>query len=123
MFRGTDGLDEISTVEPSDLWELREGKVIHSLFDPADYGIPRTSLDALRGGSLEDNVRLAKEVLDGDEGPCRDVVVVNAAAGIIAADLATEFSQAIEQAQDSIGSGRARATLQRLVDVSNSVAA
>lgn len=120
VFRGLDGLDEISTTQPSDLWELKAGKVSHFVIDPADYGIPRAAPPDLKGGSASDNARLAQEVLDGEEGPARDLIVINAAAGLIAAEVATDFAEAIEQAKDSIDSGRAKAALARLKEVSNS---
>ncbi|MDQ4149291.1 MAG: anthranilate phosphoribosyltransferase [Actinomycetota bacterium] len=123
VFRGLDGLDEISIAGPSDLWELKDGKVTHSIIDPADYGIPRAGTDALRGGAAPDNARIARRILDGEEGPPRDVVVVNAAAAIIAAEMAIDFPQAIEQAEDSIDSGRAKVALEQLIEVSNKLAA
>jgi len=120
VFRGFDGLDELSTTGPSNLWELKSGNVTESVVDPLEYGIPRAAPSALAGGSAENNARVVREVLDGREGPDRDVVVLNSAAGIIAAGLADDFTEGIGLARRSIDSGRARAALERLVKVSTS---
>ena len=120
VFRGFDGLDELSTTGPSNLWELKSGNVTESVVDPLEYGIPRAAPSALAGGSAENNARVVREVLDGREGPDRDVAVFNAAAGIIAAGLADDFTEGIGLARQSIDSGRARAALESLVKVSTS---
>ena len=120
VFRGFDGLDELSTTGPSNLWELKSGNVTESVVDPLEYGIPRAAPSALAGGSAENNARVVREVLDGREGPDRDVAVFNSAAGIIAAGLADDFTEGIGLARRSIDSGRARAALERLVKVSTS---
>ncbi len=119
VFRGFDGLDELSTTGPSNLWELKDGETKESVIDPLEFGIPRSAPSALVGGSAENNARVVREVLDGREGPDREVVVLNSAAGIIAAGLASNFVEGIAMAKDSLDSGRARAALQRLVVVSN----
>jgi anthranilate phosphoribosyltransferase len=120
VFRGLDGLDEISTTQPSDLWELKDGQVSHEVIDPLDFGIPRSDLSDLRGGSATENAKVAHTVLEGAKGPARDLVLINAAAGLLAAQLADEFPAGIDLAKESIDSGKARAALDRLVEVSNS---
>jgi anthranilate phosphoribosyltransferase len=120
VFRGLDGLDEISTTQPSDLWELKAGQVSHEVIDPVDFGIPRSDPSHLRGGSAADNAKVANMVFDATPGPARDLVLVNAAAGLIACQVAGDFIDAIELAEDSIDSGRAREALDRLIEVSNS---
>lgn len=119
VFRGLDGLDELSTTGPSDLWELERGDTRQSVIDPLDYGIPRAAASALAGGDAENNARVAQEVLDGREGPDREVVVLNSAAGIIAAGLAGGFEEGVALAKESLDSGRARSALNRLAEVSN----
>jgi anthranilate phosphoribosyltransferase len=119
IFRGHDGLDELSTSGPSDLWELKDGQTSESVIDPLDYGIPRAATSALAGGTAENNARVVREVLDGREGPDRQVVVINAAAGIIAAGLADDFGEAVALAKESLDSGKALAALNRLIEVSN----
>jgi anthranilate phosphoribosyltransferase len=120
VFRGLDGLDEISTAKPSDLWELKEGEVSHTVIDPVDYGIARSDPEDLRGGSAADNAEVVRVVLDGTKGAARDLVLINAAAGLIAAEHAGDFPTAIELAEESIDSGRASVALDRLIEVSNS---
>ncbi len=120
VFRGFDGLDELSTTGPSNLWELRSGRVTESVIDPLEYGIPTAASSALAGGSAENNARVVREVLDGKEGPNRDIAVFNSAAGIIAAGLADDFAEGIRMAGESIDSGKARGALECLVEVSTS---
>lgn len=87
VFRGQDGLDELSVAAPSDVWEVRGGRVHRRVLDPeALLGIPRSPLEALRGGSAEDNAAVARELFAGATGPVRDAVLLNSAAGILAAD-------------------------------------
>lgn len=119
IFRGFDGLDELSTSGPSDLWELKDGETSESVIDPLDYGIPRAASSALAGGTAENNARVVREVLGGREGPDRQVVVINAAAGIIAAGLAADFDEGVSLAKESLDSGKARTALNRLIEVSN----
>ena len=119
VFRGLDGLDELSTTGPSDLWELRDGRTTQSVVDPQDLGLPLVEPKALAGGSADDNAKVVVRVLDGAEGPERDVALLNSAAGAIAAGLASGFEEGLGLARESIDSGRARKALDRLVEVSN----
>ncbi|HEX2178204.1 MAG TPA: anthranilate phosphoribosyltransferase [Actinomycetota bacterium] len=118
IFRGFDGLDEISTTGPSDLWELEDGRLKESVVDPLDLGIPRAAPSALAGGTAEHNARVVREVLDGRQGPDRDVALVNAAAGIVAAGLSPDLAEGLEKARESVDSGAARKALDRLTEVS-----
>ncbi|HEX2054629.1 MAG TPA: anthranilate phosphoribosyltransferase [Actinomycetota bacterium] len=118
IFRGFDGLDELSTTGPSDLWELKDGRTEQSVVDPLELGIPRAASADLCGGSAQDNARRVRDVLAGRGGPDRDVAVLNSAAGIVAAGLAATFPEGIDMAVESIDSGRALAALDRLVEVS-----
>ncbi|CAN5747638.1 anthranilate phosphoribosyltransferase [soil metagenome] len=119
IFRGFDGLDELSTTGPSNLWDLKDGEIAESVVDPLDYGIPRTTSSALAGGTAENNARVLLEVLDGREGPDREVVLINAAAGIIVAGLAPGLAEGVALAKESLDSGKARTALNRLIEVSN----
>ena len=118
VFRGFDGLDELSTTGPSHLWTVESGEVAESVVDPLEYGIPRAPASALAGGSASDNARVVREVLDGRHGPDRDIAVMNAAAGILAAGLAEDLHGGIEMAVESLDSGRAKTALDRLIEVS-----
>ncbi|MGP9693696.1 anthranilate phosphoribosyltransferase [Brachybacterium sp. AOP25-B2-12] len=89
VFRGQDGLDELTVGAPSDVWEVMGGTVTSRVLDPlALLGVPRSPVEALRGGSAEDNARVARELYAGAEGPVRDAVLLNTAAGIMTADAA-----------------------------------
>lgn len=119
VFHGSDGLDEITTTGPSRLWEVRGGEISESVIDPADLGIERADPASLKGGTPERNATLGLEALDGSPGPVLDIVLVNAAAAIHAADLAQDLAEGLDCARESVDSGRARAALDRLVEVSN----
>lgn len=119
VFHGFDGLDELSTGAPSYLWELAGSQLHESVIEPADLGVPRSDPADLCGGSAEHNAAIAHLILDGASGPARDVVVLNAAAGIIAAGLARGFTEALEAARESVDSGRAKGSLDRMAEVSN----
>lgn len=118
-FRGHDGLDELSTTAPSDMWMLADGKITESVVDPLELGIPRAPSSALTGGSAQDNARVVTQVLDGGFGPDRDVVLINAAAGVVAAGIAEDLAAALPVAMESLDSGRARRALDQLIEVSN----
>ena len=88
VFRGDDGLDELTTTGHSHLWEVNRGRVVEHDLNPADLGIPRARLDDLRGGSPAENAQVVRHVLAGETGAVRDIVLLNAAAGLVAFDLA-----------------------------------
>jgi len=108
------GLDEVSTAGSTDVYEVWTGRVEKSVWMPEDFGVPRASLDALAGGDAADNARITREVLGGMKGPRRDIVVVNAAMGLLAAGLASAPREAAAKASEAIDSGRALAILQKL---------
>lgn len=93
VFRGSDGLDELTTTGPSQIWVVFEGKVTEFSFDPADIGIPRAQIDQLIGGDATENATIAKAMFgldsgfSGDKAPIQDIVALNAAAGITAYEL------------------------------------
>jgi anthranilate phosphoribosyltransferase len=120
VFRGDDGLDELTTTSTSVIWVVRDGTATETVFDPAELGIPRTTPDSLRGGDVTYNARVARAVLGGEEGPVRDVVALNAAAALVAfegAPPAERLTEALRtaygRALEAIDSGRATALLDR----------
>lgn len=113
-----DGLDEISTSGVSQVWELRGGVQRTFIIDPAEVGIERVDGSALRGGQPEENAAAVRRVLAGDAGPHRDVVVLNAGAALVVAGRAADLPSGVDLARASIDDGRAAATLERLVEVS-----
>ena len=119
---GEDGLDEVTTTGPTYIYRLRGGEITHAEFTPEDFGVPRASVADLLGGDVDENVAITRSVLAGSPGPKRDVAVVNAAPAIVAAGLAAGFVEAVELAQEAIDSGRAAATLDRVVERSRDLA-
>lgn len=114
VVHGLEGIDEISLVGKTRITELRGGWMRTFEFDPADYGFEACSAADLKGGNAAQNAEITLRVLSGEPGPKRDVVIVNAAAAILAADLAADFPAAIETARCSLDSGKAMAVLEAL---------
>jgi anthranilate phosphoribosyltransferase len=126
VFRGDDGLDELTTTGHSHIWEVSRGDVHEHDLDPLDLGIPRSGIADLVGGDGEHNAAVARETLGGKLGPVRDIVLLNAAAGLIAFDLAKDASQTqvpildrfrkkLVVAAETIDSGAATAKLDQWV--------
>lgn len=114
------GMDEISLLGKTRILELREGHVTSTELDPADFGFSGASLDALESGDAIANAGVVRDILTGrDQGPRRDIVVLNAAAAIIVAGRADRFEQALPLAKASIDEGKALHCLEKLIEVSN----
>jgi anthranilate phosphoribosyltransferase len=109
VFRGDDGLDELSTTGHSHVWEISRGEVHEHDLDPGDLDLPRASIDDLRGGDAATNAAIARRMLAGEEGPVRDIVLLNAAAGLVSWELAQDASLAEEDIRARFRSGIARA--------------
>ena len=118
VFYGKDGLDELTTTGPSTIYRLKQGEISLAEFTPDDFGVPRASLDDLRGGDINTNVAITNAILDGETGPKRDIALVNAAAAIVAADLADGFTEGVDLAAQAVDSGDSRALLDRAVEFS-----
>ncbi|WP_030319109.1 anthranilate phosphoribosyltransferase [Streptomyces sp. NRRL B-3229] len=124
VFRGDDGLDELTTTSTSHVWVVRDGKVTEESFDPRDVGIDLVPVEALRGGDPAYNAEVARKLLDGERGPVRDAVLLNSAAALVALDpgtgtLAEQLRAGMDKAAESIDSGAAKRTLERWVAASN----
>ena len=113
VFHGLDGLDELSTTGPSDIYRLRNGEITLAQFTPEDFGVSRTAVGHLRGGDAEDNKAITLAILSGEKGPKRDISLVNAAPAIVVAGLASGFHEAMDLAAQSVDSGDAMAVLDR----------
>ena len=120
VVHGSDGLDEITLTGPTQVSELRDGQVSTRQIHPGDFGLQTVPAEALKGGDADQNARILRGVLDGEEGPQRDVVLLNAAAAMVVGGLAEDITAGLEVARESIDSGKARQALDRLVEVSNS---
>jgi anthranilate phosphoribosyltransferase len=128
VFRGDDGLDELTTTTTSRVWVVRDGAVREESLDPAVLGLPRAGRDALRGADAEHNAKVARAVLAGDRGPVPDAVLLNAGAAIAAYDglrapLPEAVAEGIRRAAAAIESGAAADVLDRWVAVSQSARA
>ncbi|WP_438353166.1 anthranilate phosphoribosyltransferase [Microbacterium sp. CJ88] len=133
VFRGDDGLDELTTTGHSRLWEISRGDIHEHDLDPRDLGIPLADIDDLLGGDPAHNAGVVRRVLGGETGPVRDIVLLNTAAGIVAFRLSQDASQvqrpilerlaeARDEAAAAIDDGRAAAKLDDWVRVSGELA-
>lgn len=133
VFRGDDGLDELTTTGHSRIWEVSRGDIHEHDLDPRDLGIPLAELSDLIGGSPEHNADVLRRTLAGEQGPVRDVVLLNAAAGIVAFELSQDATQVqrpildrlrdgFAKAADAVDDGRASAKLDEWVSVSRELA-
>jgi anthranilate phosphoribosyltransferase len=120
-FHGDRGLDELATSGPSEVVELRDGDLHRWTIDPSELGLERAELDAVSGGTADDNAGHIRSVLKGDGGPRRDIVLLNAAAGLVAAGLADDMSAGLEKAAQAVDSGDATGTLELLVETSRAL--
>lgn len=116
------GLDELSTTGPSHVVEVRDGAVARFEVAPGDYGLaPATAAD-LVGGDAAHNAAVVRAVMSGTTGPHRDIVVLNAGAGLVVAGLAADLASGIESAAAAIDSGAAEAALERMIAASQEAA-
>ena len=124
VFRGDDGLDELTPTGPSTVWEIRNGTVTEQVFSPAELGIEPSTVADLRGGDAAANAVVVREVLDGKTGPVRDAVLLNAAAGLVSVDLNADgdlldrMRAAFTLAADSVDSGKAAGVLTKWIALS-----
>jgi anthranilate phosphoribosyltransferase len=132
VFRGEDGLDELSTTSPSRVWVVGEGSVVERTVDPTTLAVPRSSLEDLRGGDAAHNAGVVRDLLAGRTGPVRDAVLLNAAAAVVAADgvpspagagsawLEERLAVALLVVEQAVDSGAAGDLLERWVRASQS---
>jgi anthranilate phosphoribosyltransferase len=118
VVHGADGLDELSTTGVNRVSQLRQGVVATFELDPAGLGLPRASLDDLRGGLPEENARISRDILSGQEqGPRRDVVLLNAAAALCAEN--GDWQDGLARVRQSLDSGAALKTLDAWIAMTN----
>lgn len=114
------GMDEISTITPTKILELEGGKIVTRELDARDLGITLTNVEALQAPNAQIGAELIRNIVSGEElGPCRDIVVLNAAGAIITAGLAKDFTGGMELAQNAIANGQAAEALKKLIEISN----
>lgn len=133
VFRGDDGLDELTTTGHSRVWEISRGDVHEHDLDPRDLGLPLADMDDLLGGTPDHNATVVRRVLGGESGPVRDIVLLNSAAGLVSFRLFRDATQvqrpilerlaeAMADAAAAIDDGRAEAKLDAWVDTSKALA-
>ena len=116
----SEGLDEISTMGPTKILELKDDQITESTLNPSDCGISKADFDQLKGDAAETNAKIVRDVISGaDKGPKTDIVVLNAAAAIIAAGLAEDFPSGVALAKQAIENGKAQNALDKLIEISN----
>lgn len=120
VVHGADGLDELSTTGTSHVVELRDGKTRKFEVSPEDAGLPVAKLGDILGGTPEENAEAIHRLLDGEAGAYRDIVLYNAAAGLLVADEVGDLKAGVEAAAASIDSGNAKAALAKLVEITGS---
>lgn len=120
---GHDGLDELTITTSSTVHELRDGEIRTYDVDPTAFGLSLGTLDELRGGDAAVNARISRQILAGEPGPRADIVVLNAAAGLVAAGIVDSIADGVEAARASLMEGRAAAALDRLVVASQAARA
>ncbi|MBV2153628.1 anthranilate phosphoribosyltransferase [Kitasatospora sp. SUK 42] len=118
VFRGDDGLDELTITTTSRIWLVRDGAVTESTFDPRDVGIELVGIEALRGADAAYNADVARRLLAGERGPVRDAVLLNTAAALVAlelgdAPLTEQLAAGMARAAEAIDSGAAQELLRR----------
>lgn len=123
LVQGLDGLDELSTVMPSVVYEVADHVSHKRMLDPEDLGIAHVRASELKGGDAQANAQIAHYILDGGQGPKRDVVLLNAAAALAVAGKAGDIGEGVGIAAESIDSGNASKVLDRWIEVSTAAKA
>ena len=121
VVHGSDGMDEITITGPSTVWQLENGEVTEFEVTPGGLGVSVSSADSIQATSAEHSARIVRSVLAGESGPARDVVLLNAAAALVAADRSGSLAAGFELAARSIDSGDAQAKLDAVVELSQSL--
>ena len=119
VVHGADGLDEISITGESKITELAQGRIESWTVRPEDFGLKRAGLKEIQGGDAQKNAGIIMRVLEGEPGPCRDIVLLNAAAGFVASSRVENMEEGVRTASESIDSGKALAKLQDLIAFTN----
>jgi anthranilate phosphoribosyltransferase len=128
VFRGDDGLDELTTTTTTTVWSIVDGDVSEHRLDPASLGLAASSPADLKGGDAAFNADVVRRVVAGETGPVRDAVLLNAAAAIAAYEAAAgplveRMAEGLRRARHAVDSGAAEATLARWVSAVGEIAA
>jgi anthranilate phosphoribosyltransferase len=118
VVHGADGTDELTTTGYTKISECKDGSVNTFYLHPADVGLPKASPHALKGGDAHENARIIERILDGERGPARDIVLLNAGASVFIAGAASSVDDGILRASRAVDRGDAKRTLEQLVAIS-----
>ena len=118
VVHGVEGIDEISLSDETEVAEVRPHSVKRYRIKPKDFGVGRAPREDLTGGDVAANAKIIRDILDGERGPRRDFVCINAAAALVAADRAADFRKGASLAAKAIDSGLARIKLEALIEFS-----
>jgi anthranilate phosphoribosyltransferase len=121
VVHGSDGLDEITISGESKISEVRGSEVRTYYVTPEDFGIPRAPISAIQGGNAQQNAEIIREILSGKEGTRLDVVLLNAAAGLVVGGKAASLREGIQLARESVQSGKALHCLEKLIALTHSL--
>jgi len=122
VVHGEDGLDELTITGPSLVHEVRDGRIRSYTIAPEEVGLRRAGIEALRGGSPQENAAALREILRGRAGPLRDIVLLNAGAALVVAEKAGSLREGVAMAAAAIDSGAARRCLEHFIELTRSFA-
>ncbi len=116
VVHGDDGLDEITTTTTTQIWEVKDGTVNHFVLNPEELGIPLAKTEDLVGGEPAENAAIIRALFAGEQGPKRDILLLNSAAALVTAGKAADLKEGLAVAAKSIDSGAASAKLEQLAN-------
>jgi anthranilate phosphoribosyltransferase len=119
IVHGADGLDELSTTGENQIVQLRDGQIKTLTLHPSELGLKTATIEDIKGGSPEQNAKALHGLLEGEAGPYRDIVLLNAAAALVAAGHEEQLSDALARATVSIDSKKALHALETLISITN----
>ena len=122
VVRAADGMDEISVSGQTRVVEVQNGGTEEWFLSPEDVGFERAGIDRIAGGSPDENARTVRRVLEGDDGPAREIVLLNAGAAVLVGGAAEDLEDGIERARQAIDSGAAGEILEKLVELTGALA-
>jgi anthranilate phosphoribosyltransferase len=122
VVHGEDGMDELTLAGPTRVWEVKDGQVRAGTVAPADVGLPRVTTDQIPGGNPAESADILRRLLDGEQGPLRQVVLLNAAAVLLVGGMVDDLASGVPIAEEAIDSGKAAKALSDLVKLSQELA-
>lgn len=118
---GMDKLDEITITDRTRITELKDGNTRTYYVAPEEFGLKRANLEEIKGGSAKENAGITLSVLKGEDGPKRDIVLMNAAAALVVGSAAKDLKEGIKKSEAAIDSGKAMEKLNRLIELTNKI--